>query len=748
MSQSKAATVRGPSGPWRSAFVGVIFGVDATGHCLALASVCFAGTLAAGLGLGTALFLFGTLISTLAMLRFGRFGAALSVSQDTAISILAPAVALAAAASTGPAEAKLATAIAVIGVSAFASGFAFWIIGRLGLGRLVRMFPYPVAAGFLASSGYLLVYAGLSILTKQSSFSAMFGALGDPLVQLRLVPAVAMAMAMVLAIRFLRGPSPVLWIVLISLVGYYAVSLILGVTIAQAVNLGLLPLVEVTAGPRLSVGLFDQIDWAAVASVSTILAAVVLLNLIGFLLNLSGVELATRSDVEENHELKVSGATNMVIGLFGGLTAYLQGGANIILSKLDVTRATMMLGYCTTVAVAAFFAPLIVAFVPVFIPAALVMFIGISMLADWLFGTRKRLTGLDWLIVVIIVLATALIGILSAIGIGLGLAILGFAYASIRLPIIRHSTSSAKRRSIRDRSALHGEVLEQEGHRIRILHLQGPLFFGSVEQMISHLRGIIVADPDVGFVVLDFAEVHSFDSSACAALDKLSHLMQTQGIKIHLTGVSEGLNAVFSRWGLPLVEGAQSDKGGGFCLWTQFDEALEHCETALLKDIGQLHEEADIAEILFDLARRHPRTTELVALMDRQVIECGAYLIRAADPSRDVFIVASGRFGVHLPAGPRTNGSVRVRSMGSGAIVGEIAYLTGQLRNADVVCEERALVLGLSEAKIRRIEAEDPDLAAVLMSIFSRSLAVKLAQTNGLLTYAQSAATSGAGYIL
>lgn len=720
--------------------VGMIFGVDATGHCLALATICFAGALSAGLGLATVIFLIGSAFATLMLLRFGRLKTALAISQDTTISILAPAVILAASITQDPPEAKIATAFAVIGVSAVLSGLAFWVLGWLRLGRLLRMFPFPVAAGFLASSGYLLIYAALSILTGAQGLIEMAAAMAEPAVALRLIPAVAMALTLVLSIRLIGGTLPVLILVFLFLAGFYIAGYAFGLTHTDMVALGQLPSVPTGTGNGLGVDMLSQIHWPAVLTVAPTLAVVVMLNLMGLLLNVSGVELATRADVNENHELQVAGGANVLIGLLGGLTAYLQGGASIIVAKLGVQRGPMLGGYIATVCAAAFLAPWIVASVPVFIPAAMLMFIGLAMLGDWLLGTLRRLTFVDWLIVLIIVLATALVGILPAIGIGLGLALIGFAYASIRMPIIRHSTSVAKRRSIRDRSALHGEALQRDGHRIRILHLQGPLFFGSVEQLITHLRRIIADDPAVDAVILDFAEVYSFDSSACVALDKLAQQMQAQGIAAHLTGVSKGLHAVFVRWGLRFIQ--PNDVGPGFGLWADLDAAIEHCESALLAQGDHLPEEADIARILFDLGRQHPRIPDLIAQMQTMTLAQGAHLIRAADQPGDVFIVASGRLSVHLP--PQGTGRpVRVRVLGPGAIVGEIAYMTGQPRNADVIADVPTAVLCLSAPTIRQIEAEDRDLAAVMMSIFSRSLASKLALTNDLLIYAQSAVATG-----
>jgi len=449
--------------------------------------------------------------------------------------------------------------------------------------------------------------------------------------------------------------------------------------------------------------------------------------------------------VDENRELRISGAVNIGIGLLGSLTAYLQGGASILLAKLGVHRQGLILGYILTLVLAAFLAPVLVSAVPVFIPAALLMLVGWTMLEDWLFATARRLTVIDWLTVLTIVLATAFVGILPAIGIGLGLALLAFAYASIRLPIIRHSTTVVRRSSIRDRSVAHGEALQQAGESICILHLQGPLFFGSVEKMISHLRQVTLGQEGLHWVIIDFSEVYSFDSSACSALDKLSNLMLAKGVAVHLSGVSADLYAVFTKWGLPLAVGGGGTADPGFTLWSKLDEAIEHCENQLLGQLGLHSEETDVVGSLFELGRQNPRTADLIEKMQTRSLAKGEVLIKAADPSCDVFFVTSGRLGVHLPAAAGV--SVRVRVMGPGAIVGEIAHITGRPRNADVICEQASTVLYLSADTIRQIEEDDRDLAALMMSIFSRSLASKLDMTNGLLTYSQSRATTKSGEI-
>ena len=91
---------------------------------------------------------------------------------------------------------------------------------------------------------------------------------------------------------------------------------------------------------------------------------------------------------------------------------------------------------------ACFLAAQIVAVVPSFVAAGLLMFIGAAMLEDRPIATRRRMILRDWLIGLGILILTISVGILPAVGVGLGLAMLTFVIGFIRQPIIRRSSSA------------------------------------------------------------------------------------------------------------------------------------------------------------------------------------------------------------------------------------------------------------------------------------------------------------------
>lgn len=713
-------------GAVQSAVFGAVLAVDATGHCLALATIFFAGALSSGLGLATLLFLGVTFVSTLSLYLFSQFRPALGIAQDTSVAILAPAAASAALAASGPPEAQVATALGAIGGAAVASGLIFWLAGHFRLGRVLRMFPYSVAAGFLASSGFLLVWAAVQILTGTSTYTAVLPSLNAPPVIFGLVASVVMASVLMVAVRLPRGTLLVVVVVMLFLVGYHLYAANIGLSRDDAVALGLLPATGQGGGLAPGLWLYGQINWGQVATIWPTIAAVVLINLIALLLNMSGVELAARRDVDENRELRRSGLTNLLTGLFGGTAGFLQGGGTIIAMRLNVHRTGFVLGNLTVMLIACFFAAELVALVPTFVAAGLLMFIGFAMLEDWLVASRARMMLQDWMIVVGIVILTASFGILPAVAVGLGLAVLTFVAGFIRQKVIRNASTGAMRHSILDRTSDEYDVLRRLGDRIRILHLQGSLFFGSVDQLISALRDLDLREATpTRALILDFAAVSTFDSSACAAMQKLGNKAAEAGATVHLSQLPAPLEAMFRRWGLGL-------SGNPFYVWDSFDAALEHCETALLADESIRPTAEDSGQILRYLSHDHPRTHDLLRQMTEELLRPGEVLIQADDQSRDLFILLAGRLGVFLlgESGKR----VAVRAMGPGAIVGEVAHLLELPRTADVICQEPARVLRLSQDRFAEINRSDPELAALLATMLARSLARKVLMTNALLS--------------
>ena len=140
-----------------------------------------------------------SLCASLALYASSQFRPAQGIALDNRVAILTPAVGIAALGASGPPKAQVATAFAAIGISAVMSGLTFWQAGRLRLRRLrrlLRMFPYPVAAELLASSGLPLAHSAFVILTGARSHALIGTELAEPTVAWGVVAAAATAVAL------------------------------------------------------------------------------------------------------------------------------------------------------------------------------------------------------------------------------------------------------------------------------------------------------------------------------------------------------------------------------------------------------------------------------------------------------------------------------------------------------------------------------------------------------------------------
>lgn len=707
--------------------LGLVLGFDAVGHCVAIATLVFAGPLAPGLGLGSALFLLSTLISTLILARWSGIPNALSVAQDATIAIVA-ALTAAAAANIAEPGARLPTALAIIGVSTLLSGLALYLMGRFGMGRVARVVPYPVALGFLASSGWLLTYAALTIITGLSGYGEVFGNLLSAENIRVSLPAAALALCLFLTLRFWSGAAAMMVVLAAFLVGFYLVLHLSGISTDQARSLGLIPAVPGISGPSgFDLPSMRLIDWGQLLQSGSGFAVIVVVNVIAFFLNSSGAELATQSDLDMNHELRLAGRTNLLLGLFGGLSSFLSTGSTIVVHKLGAGHRALTASYSLIVLLGCLFASQVVAAVPVFLTAGLLLFIGLSMLEDWLFRSYRRLVLQDWLIVLAIVAVTILQGIFAAIGAGLIFALAAFVLSYARVPMLRRKGAHQPRRSSVDRAPSQEAILREGWARVRLAQLQGFLFFGSIERLLSEVRGLPHQASRTEWLILDFASVTGLDSSTCAALEKLSYLSRTHGVQVQLCALSPDLSRFLTRWNPNFAHQF------GFGLFDSLEAALEAAEDALLSEHPLIAPDGDgLAKLFSASAPDHPRLADLRSLLDLRHLGHGAVLIDKGSDQRDLYFVESGRLAVLLDAG--AGQKVRVRSFTSGSVLGEVARYLAIPRTASVLSEGESTVYCLPASTLDRLEREDRDLAALIHAILARGLAEKVVRTNLLVT--------------
>ncbi|SAK54743.1 Crp/Fnr family transcriptional regulator [Caballeronia ptereochthonis] len=169
-------------------------------------------------------------------------------------------------------------------------------------------------------------------------------------------------------------------------------------------------------------------------------------------------------------------------------------------------------------------------------------------------------------------------------------------------------------------------------------------------------------------------------------------------------------------------------------VFADLDNELEWIETRLLNAARAAH--PALAANAGAFASTLPETLDaLRPHLETLTLAPGEYVFRQADPGDSICFVETGRVTVALSVGEGR--TLRLRSFGAGTIVGEMAVYTGARRSADVVADEPTVVLRLAVSMLKRLETDDPALAARMHKFVARVLAARLVAANEQIRTAQ-----------
>ena len=305
---------------------GLIVGILAVAIRISLAALIFSGSLAAHVGSGIGLMLFGVCIMSIVGALTSSQPSTIIGPQDAPTAILALIAAtltqrMAASATT---ETIFYTLVAAIALSSLLSGIFFFTMGRLKLGRLIRFAPYPVVGGFLAGTGWLLVQGAIGVMAGVPLSFAQLPYLLQAAVLEQWLPGVIFALLLLVLLRrythVLLMPAMV-----VGAIGlFYAFLWLTHTSVAQAGTRGWL-LQALPAGalwqPLVPAAL-ARANWPAIVGQMDKIGTILLISMISLLLNVSGLELAVRQDLDLDRELQVAGIANLVAGLGGSPVGY------------------------------------------------------------------------------------------------------------------------------------------------------------------------------------------------------------------------------------------------------------------------------------------------------------------------------------------------------------------------------------------------------------------------------------------
>ena len=210
-----------------------------------------------------------------------------------------------------------ATIIVAIMITTLVTGLFLLLLGRMKLGNLVRYIPYPVTGGFFAGIGYIFIQGGLTVASGQNASLVAFT--DTKFIQL-VLPAIVLALCLIAGKMFRDNRLAVPGILLLSILIFYVVLAVAGMSREEAALRGLLPTIEatVTMIPVFHLEYLQEVKWLAVSQQLGSIVVVALLCSMMLLLDVSGIELIAQKDLNPDHKLEVMGYTNLANSVLGG----------------------------------------------------------------------------------------------------------------------------------------------------------------------------------------------------------------------------------------------------------------------------------------------------------------------------------------------------------------------------------------------------------------------------------------------
>jgi SulP family sulfate permease len=531
---------------------------------------------------------------------------------------------------------------------------------------------------------------------------------------------VALGLALLLLVvpRRIRHGAAIPALVALAVLAFHGVRLLLGGTVEQGQAAGWL-LGPFPSGRMLSFPPAESLallDWELAGVLLPFAATSALLCAITLALMVTGIEALTARPMNVDREMRLAGYANVAGGALGGLpTAHALSATTLLARDRPVGRWVAAVPAAVALVILLAGADAL-ALVPRPVLAALLLSVGIEWMVIRTWREARLLPRHETAILLVVAASIVLVGIVEGIAIGLGLALLIFAWTYRRVPVIRAMLRGHEMRSSVSRSAAMTRVLDEQGRRIVVMRLQGYMFFLNAETVQKVFAW--AARNDARYVVLDFRHVLGMDSAAVEVFARLERDARELGLRLAVAAVPDALDGPFAARGVFLAPGCPR--------FPSVHQALEHAEELLLLEHGERvdTERASLVALLAAQPGLEDAGPRLEPFVERVAFAPAETLMLQGDPADDMVFIESGRVQAMLlkeGAAP-----LHLRTLTPGTLVGEIALVRGGTRTATVVAVTPCQAVRIDRDGLARMEAADPALAFAVHRVITLQVAEKL----------------------
>ncbi len=616
------------------------------------------------------------------------------------------------------------------------SGIFLVLFALAGLGRAIKFVPYPVVAGFMNGIALTIVLSQLGPALGLEVGRPLAAVLEDPgaVKPAAVLVTLAVLAAIVLAPRLTSRVPPLLAGLLAGVALHHLLDALAPGAVGPVVgSLPAVTLVPAELGPILAFAASGEAGaWLGIVLSSALLLATVM-ALDGLLASVAA-DTVTRGHHDSRRVLLGQGLANVLGAAFGAVPAVANAHTRIgNYHAGGRTRLSTLFHALFMLAALLGLAPLL-AELPVAALAGLVLYVAFTLLDKWTRDLARRLRArgghradiaVNLAIVAAVALTLVLVNMMAAFALGVA--------AAVTLLLVRLSGSPVRRvldgtvrRSLKVRTAEARMLLEPLARQIRILELEGEIFFGTAE----HLKSAVEKLPaTTRYAILDFRRVHEIDASGARMIDLIAELAAQRGLVLLLSHIrtDEPRGEYLRALGSP----ALADRSHWF---PDLDRALEWAEDRLLErsrfeDAPELDPgEMSLLQGLDDAERRL-----VLAALERHELAHGDPVFLENDPGDRLYLIARGAVSIKVQLDEQTRAR-RLATFSAGVFFGEMAIVEGTVRSADAFAKgEHVVLYSLHADRFAELTERHPALALKIYRNLSRELASRLRSTSAAL---------------
>jgi sulfate permease, SulP family len=708
---------------------GIIIGTLTVIVEISFGALIFSGPLSVYVFNGIGCTLFGAFVISGAVALTSSFPGTIARPHEIPAAILAIIVASIAASmpAASASQDTFITVLAAIILTSVLTGVFFLALGSFKLGSLIRFIPFPVVGGFLAGTGWLLGKGGINVITNVKLSAATAHLLFQPDVLVKWIPALVFAVILMAVMKRFTHFLVMPLMILSAAVVFYAVLFSTGTSIVSAQSHGWLlgPFQQGNMWKPPALSEINHIHWGLIFTQFTDIGTILIISVLPLLLNASGFELMVRKDLDFNRELKSAGIANVLAGFGGGTVGFHSLSLSALGFRMGATSRLAGLSCAALCGATLFFGSSLLTYFPRPILGGLLLYLGLGFLVEWVYDAFFKLPKIDYLLILLILLVIGMFGFLQGVATGILVAVALFVINYSRIRVVKFSLSGVNYHSNVDRGLEMQRLLMTHGEQLAIFKLQGYVFFGTANNLLTIVRARIddPALPKARFLVLDFSLVSGLDTSALKSFTKMLQVAEAQGATVVLTTMSTDARRRFERGSI------SETSSKSLRIFPDLDHGVEWCEDRIVAELGHTAPvQKSLPGMLSELLPPGSDISRFSKHLDFRTIPRGEYLMRQGEEVQSLYFIESGRVTAQLEL---DNGkTARLRTMGAGTVVGELGMYLDTRATASVVAEEESRICGLSLAALRDLEQADPLVAAAFHKFIVRLLGERLTNAN------------------